>query len=238
MDFPESPIPGVSAYEHFRPYLYTHDLRYSYGSDKGRPRDAWQRVVAGMTPAQQIAALERYGFSGIYVNGAGYQDGGEALLAQYKAAGRGDVIPSPEKDLYCVVLKPSPNPELPPIGPLFADGWYTEQDNPNGQRLNLAGGNASVLLTNPTSAPVEKYANFFIASLAPRIVTIQGDGAYQSWHVDQQRSAKVTNLELTLPPGESRLLFNTNAPPTPQQMGPLTFYLVNFELTDSPKPEQ
>jgi len=239
MDFPESPIPGVSSYDHFRPYLYTHDLRYSFGSDKGRVHDAWQRVIVGLPPAAQIAALERYGFSGIYVNTAGYPDRGQALLAEYKAAGRTQVFESTLKDLYCVVLKPSMNPELPPAGPLFTDGWYTEQDGSNGQqREHLASGNAYVLLTNPTSAPIEKYARFFVATVAPRTVTVQGDGAYQSWHVDQQHAATVTNLHLTLPPGESRIFFSTEAPPTPQQMGMITFDIVNFELSDSPMPEQ
>jgi len=239
MDFPESPGPGVAAYDHFRPYFYTHDLRYSFGSDKGRPQDAWQHVVGGMTPAAQIAALERYGFAGIYINGAGYPDRGEELLSQYKAAGRTNVIQSPEKDLYCVVLNPSPNPVLPPPGPLFASGWYPEQDSQNGQqRINLASGNAYLLLTNPGSQPVEKYANFYLASPTPRSVTIQGDGAYQIWHTDQQHPAKVTNLRLTLPPGESRINFNTEEPPTPGQVGLITFYVVNFDLGDSPKPEQ
>jgi phosphoglycerol transferase len=238
MDFPETPIPGVSAYDHFRPYLFTKDLRYAYGSDKGRVQDAWQRVIVGMPPAGQIATLERYGFSAIYVNRGGYPDKGEALLNQYKAAGRTEVIESPLKDLYCVVLKPSPNPELPPPGPLFATGWYGEQDSPDGERNRLASGNGELLLTNPGTEPVQKYANFYIGSVVPRNVTIQGAGTYQSWHVDQQHPAKVTNLPLTLAPGVNRVSFTTDAPATPQQMGPLTFYVVNFDLSDSPKPEQ
>ena len=237
MDFPESPIPGISAYDHFRPYLYTRDLRFSFGTDKGRPENSWQRVIVGMKPADQIAALERYGFSGIYVNTAGYPDRGEALLNQYKAAGRNQMIQSPLKDLYCVVLKPSPNPELPPPGPLFAVGWYSEQDSPTGQRESVANGNAYVLLTNPTNAPVNKYANFFMASAVPRKVTIEGDGAYQTWRVDRGQAAKVTNLPLTLPPGESRLFFSTDAPATLGQMGLMTFDVVNFDLSDSPRPE-
>jgi hypothetical protein len=238
MDFPESPIPGVSAYDHFRPYLYTHDLRFSFGTDKGRAQAAWQRVIVGMPPSAQIAALERYGFSAIYINSAGYQDRGEKLLNDYKAAGRTEVIQSPLKDLYCVVLKASPNPELPPPAPLFAAGWYTEQDNANGERDHLASGDAYVLLTNPSSQPVEKYAQFYVATLAPRTVTLQGDGAYQSWHVDQQHPATVTGLHLTLPPGESRIYFSTDAAGTPQQMGLITFDIVDFDLSDSLRAEQ
>jgi len=238
IDFPENPIPGISAYDHFRPYLYTQNLRFSFGSDKGRPREAWQRVIVGLPPASQIAALERYGFAGIYVNRAGYPDHGEGLLNQYKGAGRTNVIESPLKDLYCVVLKASPNPELPPPGPFFAVGWYAEQDSATGQRDHLSSGNGTVILTNPTDAPVEKYASFFIASIAPRNVTIQGDGVYQSWHVDQQHPAKAANLRLELPPGESRVAFTTDAPGTPQQSGVITFDIVNFDLGDAPMPEQ
>ena len=238
IDYPESGTPTVGPYDHFRPYYYTRDLRYSFGSDKGRPQDAWQHVLVGMTPAQQVAALERYGFSGIYVDRVGYPDRGEALLNGYKAAGRTGVIESPLKDLYCVVLRPSPNPVLPPPGPLFAKGWYPEQDNPNGERDHLASENGELILTNPGTVPVDTYANFYIASLSPRNVTVQGAGAYETWRVDQQHPAKVTNLRLTLAPGENRILFNTDAPPIPQAMGLLTFDVVNFDLSDSPAPGQ
>jgi phosphoglycerol transferase len=237
MDFPESPAPGLSAYDHFRPYLYSKDLRFSFGTDKGRPENAWQRVVAGMPAAQQIAALERYGFSGIYVNRDAYPDRAEGLLNQYKAAGATDIIESPAKDLVCVVLHPSPNPELPPPAPFFATGWYAEQDNPDGQRVNIANGNSTLMLTNPTGQPETKYANFYVGSLATRTLTIEGDGAYQSWRIVRE-PVKVTNLRLTLPPGQSTVSFTTDAPGTPQQLGLVTFYIVNFDLGDSPKPGQ
>jgi hypothetical protein len=238
-DFPETPLPGMSGYDHFRPYLYTKDLRFSFGTDKGRPREAWQHALVGLSPAGQIAALERYGFSGIYVNRLAYADKGESLLAQYKAAGRATVIESPLKDLYCVVLRPDPNPELPPPAPFFARGWYPEQDGANGQREHLANGPASVILTNPGDTPVDKYASFYVAAASPRNVTLQGDGAAQFWHVEQQHPARVTNLKLTLPPGESALSFTTDTPGTPQSSGGvITFDIVNFDLTDSPIPEQ
>jgi len=235
MDFPENPIAGVSAYDHFRPYLYTKDLRYSFGSDKGRVDSAWQRVIVGMSPADQIAALERYGFSGIYINKNGYPDKAEALLEQYKEAGRDQVIPSQLDDVCCVILKPSPNPVLPPPGPLFSTGWFAEQDTPSG-RIHLATGNGVVILTNPGTEPVDVYANFLIATVAPRLVTVQGAGASQSWRLTDQQHAQPASLRLTLAPGENRLTFTTDTPPTPPQM--ITFFLVNFDLGDSPRAEQ
>ena len=236
MDFPENPIAGVPAYSHFRPYLYTKDLRYSFGSDKGRVQDAWQRVIVGMPPAEQIAKLERYGFAGIYINRGGYPDKGEALISQYKAAGRDEVIDSPLKDLACVVLKPAANPVRPPPGPLFSTGWYAEQDGPTGQSDHLANGNGLVILTNPTDAPVTEYATFYVVSLSPRNVTLQGAGAYQSWHVDQGHPLKVPNVPLTLAPGANSISFTTDAPPTPPQN--ISFDVANFSLSSSPTPDQ
>ena len=43
MDFPESPAPGLSPYDHLRPYLFSNRLRYSFGSMKGREDTLWQR---------------------------------------------------------------------------------------------------------------------------------------------------------------------------------------------------
>ena len=55
-------------YENFRPYLYSTRLRFSYGSDKGRPREAWQRRVEALEPEAMADALERVGFAGLLVN--------------------------------------------------------------------------------------------------------------------------------------------------------------------------
>jgi hypothetical protein len=236
MDYPETPIAGVPAYSHFRPFLYTKDLRYSFGSDKGRVQDAWQHVITGLAPADQIAALERYGFSAIYINRGGYPEKAAGLIAQYKAAGRDTIVDSQLQDLCFVVLKPSPNPVLPPPGPLFSAGWFPEQDSANGQRDHLATGDGVLILSNPTNVPLEQYANFYLVAIAPRTVTVQGGGAFQAWHVDQQHPVRVANLHFTLQPGENRITFTTDAPPTPPQN--ITFDVANFDLSDSPRPEQ
>ncbi len=233
MDYPENPVAGVPAYAHFRPFLYTKDLRYSFGSDKGRVQDAWQHVITGLSPADQVAALERYGFSAIYINRGGYPDKGESLIAQYKAAGCDTVIDSQLKDISFVVLKPSANPVLPPPGPLFSAGWFPEQDNANGQRDHLATGDGVIILTNPGQTPEDEYANFFLVGLSPRNVTVQGAGAYQGWHLDPQHPARVVNLHFVLQPGENRITFSTDAPPTPPQN--ITFDVANFDVSEYPR---
>ena len=231
---------NLPAYDHFRPYFHTTNLKYSFGADKGRTQNAWQRLIVGMSPAQQISALEKYGF---LRDLCGTRKGTRTTRNHYsrntRASAGGEVIESQLKDPYCVVLQPSPNFVPPPVGPPFVAGWLTEMDNANGQRDHMSGTTeATVVLTNPGDAPVDKYATFYVAAGSPRMVTIQGDGAYQGWHVDQQHPAKAVNIKFTMPPGESRITFTTDTPPAMGQTGSVTFDIVNFDLTDSPQAEQ
>lgn len=115
MDYPESPVPGVPSYHHFRPYFYTKDLRYAFGANKGRPQEAWQKQIAQLDVPQAVERLESYGFAGVFLNKEGFADKGETLIKSFAAAGRAEVITSPAGDLCCIVLKPSPNPVLPAV---------------------------------------------------------------------------------------------------------------------------
>lgn len=128
MDFPESPIPGVPPYDHFRPYLHSQRLRFSFGSHKGRARERWQqelqqRLFTGAVPDHQaqriafdagavrdvIAALRERGFAALYVNRNGFPDGGKGLEKTLRDAGLTLLIESPAGDLVCIPLAaPSP----------------------------------------------------------------------------------------------------------------------------------
>jgi phosphoglycerol transferase len=73
--FPESPPPGrMAVYDHFRAYLHSKHLRWSYGAMKGRDADNWQRDVANLAPAEFVQVLACAGYCGIYVNRNGYAD--------------------------------------------------------------------------------------------------------------------------------------------------------------------
>ena len=104
MDFPESPLRTESAYDHLRPYLYTHHLRFSFGSMKGRPREQWQHEVVNMSLPDAIAELKKRGFSALYVSRIGYPDGAYELEQNLQTLGYNEVIHSAEGDLFCVRL--------------------------------------------------------------------------------------------------------------------------------------
>lgn len=113
VDFPESPVPGVSPSEHFRPYLNSKDLRFSFGAIKGRPWLRWQQEISRMPFSEVVGKLEAYGFAAVYVNRNGYQDHGEGILSAFKQAGYHDVIESRLGDLFCILIHPDPKPILP-----------------------------------------------------------------------------------------------------------------------------
>jgi hypothetical protein len=124
MEFPESPAPGVPPYDHFRPYLYSRNLRYSFGSMKGRDRERWQAAVQGKLlegatidqQAQQIRVnlsnariavdeLRRLGFSAIYINRNGFPDRGRGIEdAMLELGYTQDPIRNATSDLTCIVL--------------------------------------------------------------------------------------------------------------------------------------
>jgi len=114
VEFPESPAPGISGYDHLRLYLHTHDLRFAFGGMKGRPWQQWQREL-GQKPslAAIVQTLESYGFSALYVNRAGFPDKGAGILKGLADLGYGEVLHSDLGDIYVVLLRPSANPVLP-----------------------------------------------------------------------------------------------------------------------------
>jgi len=238
MDFPECPIPGVPSYEHFRPYLYTKALRYSFGDVKGRPHSAWQNEVALLAPEEMMQRLESYGFGAICVNRGGYPDGGKELLeaAANRAA---TVFESPRKDLFCILLRPSDTPVLPPPGPYFGFGWGEAQRNAPGIQIRDCRGNSEIVLTNPGTEPAERYIQCFLLASDEREIKLSLDGeALASARLAPQRTARVQNMKVILKPGENRLAFASDAPPVLTMKGPQLFQLINFRVTGQPMTEQ
>jgi hypothetical protein len=116
VDCPEGARVGKATdYEHFRPYLFSRRLRFSYGSDKGRPREAWQRRVEALEPEAMAQALERVGFEGLLVNRKAFEDGAQELRARLAVSGRSEAWQSPDGDFLFVRLRPAARPSPPDL---------------------------------------------------------------------------------------------------------------------------
>jgi hypothetical protein len=117
VEFPEGRDPGAREYEHLRPYLHSHRLRFSFGTDKGRPRESWQLETAALSPDRMVESLERYGFAGILLDRRAYPNKAADLLADLAAAGRHAVAAHTAGDYVFVPLRPvaAPVPPMPVV---------------------------------------------------------------------------------------------------------------------------
>jgi len=117
VDFPESGLVNkFGDYEHLRPFRYSTQLRYSFGSNKGRPEADWQHGIAKLPAAEMIQALESYGFAGILLNRRGYKDGGCELLSELEAAGYPITFEQgKENEWVFIQLRPVSDPQLPDL---------------------------------------------------------------------------------------------------------------------------
>jgi phosphoglycerol transferase len=103
---PYYPFPEVEApyrmvdYDHFRGYLQSKKLRWSYGAMKGRKTDDWQRETASLSLPDLVKALKQAGFRGIYFDRKGYPRSGGHELELRRLIGRPLFISKNRRLLY------------------------------------------------------------------------------------------------------------------------------------------
>lgn len=86
VEFPENPpVNLMQDYEHFRPYLHSKNLRWSYGAIKERDNARWQMSTVNLPTDQFLETLSLAGFSGVYVDRKGYADNGAELEAKLRS---------------------------------------------------------------------------------------------------------------------------------------------------------
>jgi hypothetical protein len=81
--FPENPpVNDMLDYDHFKAYLHSRSLRWSYGAIRGREGDVWQKSIATHPVPELVESLAFSGFNGIYVDRFGYSDKGVAVESE------------------------------------------------------------------------------------------------------------------------------------------------------------
>jgi phosphoglycerol transferase len=81
--FPEYPsVNQMKVYDHFRGYLHSKALRWSYGAMKGREGDSWQKRVSSLPVGELVLKLAFAGFNGIYIDRYGYADKGAQIESE------------------------------------------------------------------------------------------------------------------------------------------------------------
>ena len=133
--FPEyPPVNKMTEYSHFRAYLHSKDLRWSYGAMKGRPGDDWQRLVASLPLEDMLKTLSQTGFDGIYIDSYGFEDGGSKLLSNITQILETKPLVSDNRRLYFFDMIgynkriEANSPEKIRIPIASKSGWYSIED--------------------------------------------------------------------------------------------------------------
>ena len=240
MVFPEAtPIGEIDGYDMLKPYLVTRTLRFSFGSVRGRTREAWQWEVEKLPPAEMIAQLEKYGFSAIYINRRGYPDHGEALLKSLAAAGRNPIAEDDRHDQVCIGLNPSPTPELPHTDDraqvLLRSGWSIKEHTPTENR-QWSSGNAMLTFFSEPRQYTSYSFKCVIGSIVPRKVSIWVKGK-EVWNGQIGANQGVpVDITISGTHGNNKIeiLTDEKAVQPRESNVPLAFTLVNLRISKLP----
>src|SRR5205085_1169493 len=98
--------------------LTSHTLRFSYGHLRHAPALQWARYVGRLPAAELVAALERAGFSALWVDRRGYADHGDMLVDALQQLGLAEPVPAdPALPVRIFQLRAA----VPPQTPDYAD---------------------------------------------------------------------------------------------------------------------
>ena len=225
--FPEiPPIVQMADYEHFRPYLFTQNLHYSYGTNKGRGDADWQVRVAKLPPPEMIRKLESHGFGAIMINRKGYLDAGKSLIDSLTADGK--LVITENKDLVAFRLQPSILPVAIESEPVFALGWSVDE----GTHRWSESSHTKIMFTNNDKLPRSFVLGFKLAALTPRIVRVSFNGVNVGV-IDMAIPGREVQFPLTrimLVPGINTLSFDTDTNPVSPNTGDNR--MLSFKISD------
>jgi hypothetical protein len=231
VDYPEIPtVVAMRDYEHFRPYLFSRSLRYSYGSQKGRIREQWKTDIFRFGPGPAARLLEKYGFAAILINKRGYTDGAASLIADLRAAGYTRVLAESDY-LISFALRPSKHPVPPPA---FDRNWHGIEGNET-DHWRWGAGDATIVLYNEDRKPRKVRVSFGLGSTRPGRLEITYPGAQKlSRTLDPTRLTEAA-FSLVLQRGQNVLSFRTDRPGESsggEDSRNLAFRLHNFTITN------
>lgn len=247
MGFPETVPPHrMDDYEHFRTYVHSETLRFSYGAPKFRAATRWKRDLDEMPIAELVPWLEAHGFAALHINRRGYDDTGKAVLAELEALGYPRQFESSNKNQVVFRLNPAREPRLPLAETLsLGRGWQMWSPRPGrvyDRERRWAYENAVLAYNNPLASPLMVRIDLTMSGAGPRDLEIRLNGERVLFERLGEEPAALPTLSLTLKPGYNRFDLRSPQPPARSAASPgepkTTFALhdVAFAVIDAGDP--
>ena len=241
------PVGTMNWFDEFRPYLHTSALRWSFGANTGRPPAQWDIETASLAPLELVHQAVVAGFRGICVFRHGYPDNGASLETALRAITGPPIAVSTDQSLalYSLVkLSAAAEDSDPRIGTpgftsevvqrsaaVWGDGFYAEEKAP-GRTWHWSQGRSSLILDNEESGKsTVKVAGTVVIPAHTASISIGLNGRPVETLTAGPDGAAF-NLALSIPPGQSALSFETQAPPvTTSDPRALVFMIANPTIT-------
>ncbi len=256
--YPEAqPVLGIESYDYMRGYLHTGNIRWSFGSMKGRVWDLRLRSMSNEAPPRMLERLVLTGFEALLVDVRGLTGTQLANLDRdiHIAIGDGPVYVHPDRSLVLYDLRAHADYLKRTNGPArFAEMVADERDamsalwlkgfasyEPIGQetRRYYARPKATMMFVNPTERTRAVRVRMDFATLHKEPTTLSIRGAIWDDAVEDLREKpKAYERVLIVPPGWHAVEFDCPPPPTflPADSRWLFFSVTNFTHAEVPVP--
>jgi phosphoglycerol transferase len=242
--FPEAiPPHRMEDYEHFRGYLHSRALRWSYGAMRGREGDAWLRTVSKLPPEQMLQALALGGFDALWIDRNGYLPGDAteqrlaALLHVPPLISADQRFAVYDLTAYCRRLRAGCTEEewaerrqlaAHPVTAAWAGGFYPLEENGR-ESWRWCSAEGTLVLTNPSPHPRRARVGMTCGTVGATTVRLRTDGVLSA---DVRIDAEGRRLEQTvlLEPGENTVHFTCDGPriDAPNDSRVLFFRVIDF----------
>jgi phosphoglycerol transferase len=247
--FPEYPPQhNMVDYDHFRGYVHSRNLRWSYGTMKNRDGDRALQLVAGLPTAELVKTIVFAGFEGIYVDRFGYDDDGKAIETELTKLLQTEPLRSPNGRLlffniagYRARLREN-----------YSDSeWQAKQDlGMHPLLLDWRGGFSDYeTLSGKTWRWCSNEGELHLRNMSPRARTVKLEMSFATGHeqlddliisglISEQLKVNWTpsfySKTVTVPPGESVINFRSTAQrvDAPLDTRYLVFRVEDFKMTE------
>jgi hypothetical protein len=247
--FPEhGNLVSMLDYNHFRPYLHSKTLKWSYGAMKNRPVAAWQERVSSLSVEGMLKQLSYAGYQGIYIDRNGYEDHGVNIEKQLKGLLGVAPLISPDGHLSFFDFRSFVN-HLKKAEPLslwskhvqevknqlslsfsWKNGCYDLEKNPE-MTWHWCQKKSTISFVNESGKSISVKINFKLLTneTAFSTLTLTSTSLNKEFKINNQ-GVKFSSV-ITLPPGEYNLDFysDANRVDAPQDPRELYFRIANFD---------
>ncbi len=219
-DFPNEILPTttLTSNDLLRPYLHSAKYRWSWPAISGTTSAEWNRLVAGLPTAEMLRAVSYRGFSGLWLDQAGYNPGTSPEIAITTEL-RAQPQRSPDGRFLFYDLRGynSPLSTAEPVQVLFERGFYYEERG-GGHSWHWSLRRGRLTLVNPmsTARTVSLTMRVQTADAKPSNLKIGGDSIRTpATYVRQLDLPPLRPVSLEIdcecaavrPPGASRVIY-------------------------------